>query len=252
MHLDVRELREFYYRSKLGRAVQRSVRDQLLRIWPEARRQTVVGYGFSVPLLRPYLKDARRVTALMPGPQGVMPWPAGEKNVSVLCDDTRWPLEPASVDKLIVFHGLDTTDHAAALLEEAYRVVAENGRAVFVVPNRASLWSRKHGTPFSVSRPYTLTELERRLKWHGFLVCNHVTALYQPPRSTKFWLRIGPTLERIGQSIPLWFGGGVLMVEVRKQVPRPQRPGLGQILAKPMGVLDGIGQAEPARRTPSQ
>ena len=35
------------------------------------------GFGFAVPLLRPYLVDARRVIALMPGPQGVMSWPAG-------------------------------------------------------------------------------------------------------------------------------------------------------------------------------
>ncbi|MEM6306769.1 MAG: methyltransferase domain-containing protein [Pseudomonadota bacterium] len=248
MHLDVSELREFYYRSALGRAVQRSVRDQLLRLWPEARRQTVVGYGFAVPLLRPYLADARRVAALMPGPQGVMPWPAGQKNISVLCEETRWPLEASSVDKLIINHGLDTSEHPGAVMEECYRVLAENGRAIFIVPNRASLWARQDGTPFSVSRPYSVGQLEKRLKWHGFLPTSHVTALYQPPSVQKFWLKVGPTVERIGQRIPAWRGGGVLMAEVKKQVPRPARPGLGQILAKSVGVLDGIGTVEPARR----
>ena len=38
---------------------------------------TLAGFGFAAPLLRPYLSPARRVTALMPGPQGVMAWPAG-------------------------------------------------------------------------------------------------------------------------------------------------------------------------------
>ena len=85
MHLDVQDLRNFYYRSALGRAAQAIIRDQLRLLWPDVTAQTVVGYGFAVPLLRPYLEEARRVVGLMPGPQGVMPWPAGLPNVSVLC-----------------------------------------------------------------------------------------------------------------------------------------------------------------------
>ncbi|NQV67569.1 MAG: hypothetical protein HQ493_03660, partial [Rhodobacteraceae bacterium] len=83
MHLDVLDLRNFYYRTQLGRVAQRAVRDRLTGLWPVAalQGQTVVGFGFAVPLLRPYLTSARRVIGLMPGPQGVMPWPAGEPNV---------------------------------------------------------------------------------------------------------------------------------------------------------------------------
>ena len=55
MHLDVQELRNFYYRQALGRAVQRSLRATVLKIWPDTTGQTVVGFGFAVPLLRPFL-----------------------------------------------------------------------------------------------------------------------------------------------------------------------------------------------------
>ena len=55
MHLDVQDLRNFYYRSALGRAAQKSIRDRMLSLWPEAKGQTVVGFGFAAPLLRPYL-----------------------------------------------------------------------------------------------------------------------------------------------------------------------------------------------------
>lgn len=79
MHLDVQDLRNFYYRNALGREAQKVLRGQMLRLWPEAQGQMVAGFGFAVPLLRPYLANARRVVALMPGPQGVMPcrraWP---------------------------------------------------------------------------------------------------------------------------------------------------------------------------------
>jgi hypothetical protein len=70
MHLDVVDLRNFYYRTQLGRVAQRAIRDTVLATWPNAQGQTVVGFGFAVPLLRPYLDQARRVMALMPGSRG--------------------------------------------------------------------------------------------------------------------------------------------------------------------------------------
>lgn len=70
MHLDVLDLRNFYYRTALGRVAQRAIRDQVVKHWPPVPGQTVVGFGFAVPLLRPYLAEARRVVGLMPGPQG--------------------------------------------------------------------------------------------------------------------------------------------------------------------------------------
>ncbi|MEL7298753.1 MAG: class I SAM-dependent methyltransferase [Pseudomonadota bacterium] len=250
MHLDVRNLRNFYYRSSLGRAAQLAIREQLTMLWPDARGQSVVGYGFAVPMLRPFLKQAARVVALMPGPQGVMHWPVGGPNVSVLCEETLWPLPDESADKLIVLHGLDTSEHPAALLEECYRVLAPEGRAIFIVPNRMSAWARREGTPFSFSRPFTPSQIEARLDYHGLETVNHVTALYQPPRRTRFWLKFGPLMEKVGRQIPGWRGGGVLLVEVKKQVPRPTRPGLGQVISNPLKVLEGIGAPapEPARR----
>ena len=47
MHLDVQNLRNFYYRSMLGRAAQKAVRDQLVKMWPEAQGQSVVGFSWS-------------------------------------------------------------------------------------------------------------------------------------------------------------------------------------------------------------
>ena len=53
MHLDVLDLRAFYYRTQLGRTAQRAIRDQMLETWPDVHGMTVVGFGFAAPLLRP-------------------------------------------------------------------------------------------------------------------------------------------------------------------------------------------------------
>lgn len=243
MHLDVQDLRNFYYRSTLGRAVQKVIRDQMLELWPEAHGQTVLGFGFAVPLLRPYLKDARRVIALMPGPQGVMPWPAGLPNVSVLSEEQAWPIETGRVDKLIVMHGLETSETPSAVLEECARVLGPGGKALFVVPNRAGLWSRSDDTPFGYGRPYSLGQLDAQLKAHGFLSEEQRTALYQPPSTRKFWRKTAAFWERTGRAIPIIATGGVLMVEASKRVPAPSG-GLGARVKKPIPILQP--QAEPS------
>src|SRR3989338_6796837 len=261
MHLDVLDLRNFYYRTQLGRVAQRAIRGQVEKLWPpapgqtgagvgfagpllrphlsQARRgvgvkrgcraapgQTVAGFGFAVPLLRPYLSEARRVIGLMPGPQGVMPWPAGMENVSVLCEETLWPLATGHVDRLVIMHGLETSDNPAAVLDEAHRVLGPGGRALFIVPNRAGLWARRDGTPFGFGRPYTPGQLEAQLKKHGFTPERSMTSLFAPPSEGRFWLRTSAFWESFGHRLP-WLAGGVLMVEGAKQGYAPTRGGVG-------------------------
>ena len=77
MHLDVVDLRAFYYKTKLGRSAQRSLQEALRELWPNTEGQIVAGFGFAAPLLRPFLHNSEKVLNLMPGQQGVMHWPPG-------------------------------------------------------------------------------------------------------------------------------------------------------------------------------
>jgi SAM-dependent methyltransferase len=242
MHLDVQDLRSFYYRTQLGRAAQRSIRDQVVRFWPETTGQTVFGFGFAVPLLRPFLADARRVIALMPGPQGVMAWPQGMPNVSVLCLETLWPIETGTVDRLLLLHGLETSENPSAVLEEAWRCLKPGGHALFIVPNRSGLWARRDVTPFGFGRPYTSSQLEAQLRRHDFEPERHSAALFQPPSEKRFWLRTGSMWEGVGQRLSSDLAGGVLMVEATKQVAAPRKPGLPETVRRPLRILDGIAQ----------
>lgn len=244
MHLDVRQLRGFYYDTRLGRAAQRAVRGRVAEIWPDVHGCTVAGYGFAVPLLRPHLGAARRVIALMPAPQGVMPWPAGLPNVSVLAEEARWPLETGHVDRLVVMHGLETSESPAAVLSEAARVLGPGGRLLMIVPNRAGLWSRRDTTPFGYGRPYSLGQIEGQLRSAGLAPGRHTAALFQPPTHRQFWLRAGPVLERMGRAVSNYYAGGVLMVEASKHPPAPVE-GLRDRVRRPVEAIAGL--PEPAR-----
>ena len=245
MYLDVIDLRSFYYRTGLGRAAQRAIRDQVVKLWPEAKGLTVAGFGFAVPVLRPFLADARRVIVLMPGQQGVMAWPPGMENVTALVEETQWPLPTGMVDKLLVLHGLEASERPDALLEECARVLGPGGRVLFIVPNRAGLWSRADGTPFGHGRPYSMRQLETLIRRHGFTPERHLSALYGPPSHRRFWLRTANFWEGLGRRVSTWFSGGVLILEASKQVYAPTRGGLVAAVRLPLKVLGAVAQPVP-------
>lgn len=248
MHLDVQQLRDFYYRSTLGRAVQKSVRDPLVERWGDCRGLSVAGYGFAVPLLRPFLAQAQRVIGLMPGPQGAMHWPADGPNHTVLCDEARWPLANDSIDRLVILHGLEMSDHPLALLDEAHRALAPQGRAVVVVPNRSGFWARRDATPFGYGRPWSRSQIERLLDEAGFVVTGHGAALFFPPSGAGFWMRSARGLERAGRRWAPEALGGVLMVEAIRRDTAPR--GLRVADRRPVRLLEGVPQAgaQPAWR----
>ena len=245
MHLDVLDLRSFYYRTGLGRAAQRAMQEQIDVLWPDTKGLNMAGFGFAAPLMRPHLEKARRVIALMPGQQGVMRWPRNGPNVATLVEETLWPIEAGSIDRLIVLHGLETSETPSALLDECWRCLAPNGRALFIVPNRAGLWSRRDVTPFGFGRPYTLGQLETQVKKHRFGPERHLAALFQPPSNRPFWRKTGPMWEKMGRKLSSSLAGGIILLEVSKQEVAQRPRGLGAAVRRPLDVLDGIAQPEP-------
>ncbi len=245
MHLDVLDLRAFYYRTKLGRATKFTLQEVLQKVWPDVQDQTVVGFGFAVPFLRPFLGRARRVISLMPGQQGVMPWPQNAGNVSCLVEETNWPIEAGCVDKLLIAHGLETCERPDALLAEIRRVLAPGGSVVFVVPNRAGIWSRRDATPFGYGRPYTSRQLEAQLRKHKFMPERQLSALYGPPSEKRFWLRTARLWEQTGNKLGSQLMAGALIVEASKQVFVRPRGGTPEALKGPLGVLEGLTKPKP-------
>ena len=246
MYLDVVDLRAFYYRTKLGRSAQRALQEALRRVWPETRALTVVGFGFAAPMLRPFLSDARRVVALMPAQQGVMPWPPGGPNVSTLVEETRWPVSAGSIDRVIVAHGLETCAEPGALLDEIWRVLKPGGRAVFIVPNRSGIWARRDITPFGYGRPYSAGQLEGLVRKHRLEPGQTGAALYGPPSHRRFWLQTAQLWERLGRRFEPRVFAGALLVEVTKQVyARPDSSRSRVCVPGPLEVLEGLAGGKP-------
>ena len=240
MHLDVIELRSFYYTTQLGRMVQRMVRARLREMWPDIHGMNLIGFGFAAPFLRPFMEEAARTLCLMPAQQGVCPWPPEGPNVTALVEETLWPVPTGFADRLIVAHGLEGCERPAALLEEIWRVLAPGGKAIFLVPNRAGIWARRDATPFGYGRPYSIGQLEKTLSANKFTAERHTAALYPPPSHRKFWLKMAPAIERVGQRVDVQRLAGVVMVEAAKLVYIAPHSGARLKSREPLRVLDGL------------
>src|SRR5690242_6648265 len=103
MQLDATDLAAFY-ETPIGLAARRAIFRRVKLVWPEVRDRRVLGFGFAVPYLRPWLGEAERVIALMPAQQGVLVWPPGQ-NLSALGEETALPFPDAFFDRILVVHG---------------------------------------------------------------------------------------------------------------------------------------------------
>ncbi len=224
MALDVVDLRDFYARP-LGELARRILRAKLRARWPDVRGLRVAGVGYATPYLGLFRDEAERLLALSPAQMGVAAWPHERPNVSALIDDGMWPLPDAAVDRIVVAHGLETSENAAELLRESWRCLAPGGRLIAIVPNRRGPWAQLDTTPFGHGRPYSRSQLTELLREALFAPEGWDDALFMPPMERVVMLRSAFAFERIGAK--LWGPfAGVHVVEASKQAMRaiPARP----------------------------
>ena len=180
MRRDVLDLRAFYA-TALGAAVRGLVMRKVVEAWGDARGLDVLGLGYSTPYLTPFLPNARRAVAAMPGAQGVEPWPAGEANHACLADDTALPFANALFDRVLVIHGLEEAEDPTAYMAEVRRVMSPAGRVIVAAASRRGFWARSDATPFGYGRPFSRTQLEEVVVDAGLEPTAWSRALSLPP-----------------------------------------------------------------------
>ncbi|MBI4184853.1 MAG: methyltransferase domain-containing protein [Proteobacteria bacterium] len=210
------DLRDFYA-SSLGQVARRMIRRQLRLLWPNVAGERVLGLGYATPYLRAFRDEAERVLAFMPASLGVLHWPPDEPCLTALVVEDELPLPDLSIDRVLMVHALECGEDVRSLMREAWRVLADSGRLLLVVPNRRGLWARFEHTPFGFGRPYSPAQVTRMLRDTLFTPERSATALYMPPLPWPMMLRAAGAWENIGGR---WFTtlGGVILIEARKQI----------------------------------
>ena len=213
---DVVDLRDFY-ETQLGAMARRMIRRGVRSMWPDVKGQRVLGLGYATPYLRQFLSEAERTLAFMPASKGVLHWPSEGRGLTALVDEAELPLPDLSVDRVLLVHGLESSEYQRDMLREVWRVLTGQGRLLIVAPNRGGIWARLERTPLGWGQPYSAAQLSRLLRDNMFTPTRSRRALYIPPLRTRALLRSAPAWERIGSR---WFPtfGGVVLVEAGKQL----------------------------------
>ena len=131
---DVLNLRDFYA-TGLGLTARRLLRRKLRTFWPKVVGERVLGFGYAVPYLGLWQTEAERILAVMPAEQGVLHWPAEQLNATAVSDETHLPLPDRSFDRVLLVHAVESSEALRAMLREVWRVMADGGRVIVVVPH---------------------------------------------------------------------------------------------------------------------
>src|SRR3981189_1756398 len=105
MSLDVVDLRNFYAQP-LGKAARRFIGRGIRSRWGDTRALRVLGIGYATPYLGLFREEAERCLAFMPAAQGVVKWPSDRAALVALVNESEMPLPDASVDRVLLVHGL--------------------------------------------------------------------------------------------------------------------------------------------------
>lgn len=216
MHTKAIDLKEFY-ESTQGRVVQRVLRQHLRHFWPDIKGLRLLGLGYAIPYLKPFMDEAERTAVLMPGRQGAVFWPSGDKGLVAMAEEGALPIETNSVDRVLAIHATQDAAGLDATLRECWRVLAGQGRLLLVVPNRTGLWARTDSTPFGLGAPWSMAQIRQALKDNMFVPERAGRALFLPPSASRLLLATAPMWEKLGHRFWPAFGG-VNIVEAGKQL----------------------------------
>jgi len=118
---------------------------------------------------------------------------------------------------VLLIHAVECTEQLRPFLREIWRVMADGGQLITVVPTRAGLWSQLDRSPFYQGHPYSPGQIAGLLRANMFAPMRQSRALYMPPTTSRLALRMAPTVEKFGQR---WLGrfAGVSVIESGKQL----------------------------------
>ncbi len=222
---NITELQDFYS-TTLGHITCKNLQKKIKEIWCEEDNNSteyILGIGYTDPYLLPFQNNKKYIPiSILPSEQEVINRSIKNNctNISLISKETMLPFDDSSIDKVILSHALEFTEHQAQIMDEIWRILSPQGRLLIIVPNRLSIWSRVESTPFGHGHPFSPRQLDLLLMKSMFIRTRLEMELFMPPTNSKIILKMSEIWEKLGKIFlnPL---GGVLIIEAEKRIFSP-------------------------------
>lgn len=174
-----------FYASRRGDQVNALLMAQLAGLLPDPTGLRVLGLGYAQPLLSqwPGLGRARWVaSAQLDTPltrRAPLDNHGGLAVPSCLVAPDALPFDDLGIDLVVMVHGLELAN-PHPLLRMVWKVLADHGRLILVVPNRTGLAAKDDTSPFGHGSPFSASQLDRALQRALFRAESTATALSAP------------------------------------------------------------------------
>ena len=206
-----------FYRTSLGHMTRKLLRGKIREAWPSTEGKTVMGLGFPIPYLMPFLQESERVVGFTAPTHHIRPWPKNRKCLVGMAHMDSLPVADDFADCILLVHHLEHAKNTTEVLREVWRTLKPEGRLLIVLPYRRGIWSRTESTPFGHGHPYTQTQAKNLLEGNLFTPLTVRRSLFVPPTNLRFVHAMGRTFEKIFRYCFLRFSG-VLVIEAKKEV----------------------------------
>lgn len=243
MDLDFLQLNDFisFYNTELGIKVKKTITKKIINFWPELekefsnkenvdfkhkhkhKKQPLLGIGYTSPYLKFIENDYYENISILSRKMTIdFIENSNTEDKNIISNLYRLPFKDSSIDKIIILHSLEFSNNQSRFLREIWRILKDNGKIIFIVPNRLSIWSKIHKTPFGHGHPYSPQQLEKLLLNSMFTLTRLDIDVFVPPIHINFFNKFLIFLHYIGKKIMSATGGfifgGVLIAEARKEI----------------------------------
>lgn len=152
----------------------------------------------------------------------------------VMADPLRLPVQPGSVDVVVLPHWLDMLSQSLVCLADVAEALVLGGHVVIVGFNKHSLLCALHAMGMVAGFPQglhwrSMRDIEKQLRQLGFALGLSVSYFFRGVSRRASGLQVSQLMDTLGQFVcPRWGGGYLLVAQKRAKVPTGGRRCVGR------------------------
>jgi len=205
---------EFYDTPK-GRLATTLLTDRLAPLLPPSTGRRILGLGYTRPYLAPLAQTGARTLSARLNQIPMTGTQNARRDFDCTVDERTLPFDDLCMDAVLAIHALEFAKDPKDLLRAAWKVMADDGHLILVLPSRTGFWAQSESTPFGFGTPFSVRQIERLLADAMFRAETITGALALPPLGLTLKRRPARMIDRIAHLARL---SGVHIIIARKDI----------------------------------